>query len=148
MKIQNGFSLIFLLLVVLSCSPSQRILEDRQPTSTPVSDVAPEIEPEIEVDDFAARLKQVQTGDFDFVYAFRRKDGDVFNSEDKKYLRENSPADVNQWISTGDKKVFIAGSNYLFRPENLDALKKRFKIEDYSTEKEEPQKDQNLNVNR
>ena len=144
MKIQNCLSLIFFLWVALGCQPSQRILEDRQPTSTPVSEAIPEKE----VDDFEACLKQVQTGDFDFVYAFRLKNGEVFSKEDKRYLKANSPPDTNQWILTGDKKAVIAGSNYLFLPENLDALKKRFKIEDYSPEKAEPQKEQNSNVNR
>lgn len=143
MKTQHLISLLIFLLIVLGCQPSQRILEDRQPTATPIVDETPEIP----VDDFAERLKSVQTGGFDFVYALRRKDGEAFTSEDKKYLRENLPPDTNQKQLTSDEKALIIGSNYLFPLENLDALKKRFKIEDYSP-KEELKQDQNTNVNR
>lgn len=143
MKTQHLISLLIFLLIVLGCQPSQRILEDRQPTATPIVDETPEIP----VDDFAERLKSVQTGGFDFVYALRRKDGEPFTSEDKKYLRENLPPDTNQKQLTSDEKALIIGSNYLFPLENLDALKKRFKIEDYSP-KEELKQDQNTNVNR
>lgn len=143
MKTQHLISLLIFLLIALGCQPSQRILEDRQPTATPIVDETPQVP----VDDFAERLKSVQTGGFDFVYAFRRKDGEVLTSEDKKYLRENLPPDTNQKQLTSDEKAVIIGSNYIFPLENLDALKKRFKIEDYSP-KEEPKQDQNTNVNR
>lgn len=144
MKNQHILSLIFFLLVGLSCQPSQRVLEDRQPVSRPVAEATPEKA----IDDFEDRLKSVQTGDFDFVYAFRRKDGGALDSDDIKYFKENSPWETNQRVLTADKKALIAGSNFVFPPENLDALKKRFKMDDYSPEKDEPKKKPNSNVNR
>lgn len=123
---------------------SQTILNDRNPTPEPV----PESTSSVPVDDFMERLASVQTGNFEFVYAFRRKDNEVFTSEDKKYLKENSPYDTNQWVLTADEKTVIAGSNYIFTPKNLDALKKQFKIEEYSPEKEEIEtKESNSNAN-
>jgi hypothetical protein len=144
MKVDYIFSLLIFLLMVLGCQPSQTVLKDRQPT--PESSV--ESTPGIPVDDFQDRLKSVQTGNFDFVYVFRRKDDRVFDSEDKKFLRENLPPDTNQKQLTADDKALIIGSNYVFPPENLDALKKRFKMEDYSPKEETPKKEQNSNVNR
>lgn len=144
MKTQYLLPFLILLLAVSGCQPSRFVLEDRQPTP----ETTAESTPEIPIDDFTERLQSVQTGNFDFVYAFRRKDGDIFTSEDKKYLKDNAPFDTNQWVLTSDKKAVIAGSNYVFTPENLDALKKRFKIEDYSPKNEEPKKQQNTNVNR
>lgn len=143
MKTQHLIPLIVFLLIVLGCQPSQTVLNDRQPTPEP--SVAST--PEIPVDDFQDRLKSVQTGGFDFVYALSRKDGEVFTSEDKQYLRETLPPDTNQKQLTSDNKALIIGSNYVFPPENLDALKKRFKIEDYSPKEETPKKEQNSNVN-
>lgn len=87
---------------------------------------------EDKTDDFQKRLASLQTGNFDFVYAFRRADGEILSSEDKKYLKDNSPLDTNQWVLTADGKTAIAGSNYKFMPENLSALKKRFNVEDHS----------------
>lgn len=144
MKFDYLIPFILFLLMVLGCQPSQTVLNDRQPTPEPTA----ESTPIIPVDDFAERLKSVQTGGFDFVYVFRRKDGEVFNSEDKKYLKENLPPDTNQKQLTSDEKALIIGSNYVFPPENLDALKKRFKMEDYSPKEETPKKEQNSNVNR
>lgn len=144
MKNQHFIPLIFFLLIVLGCQPSKTVLNDRQPTPEP--SVAST--PEIPVDDFQERLKSVQTGGFEFVYALRRKDGEVFTSEDKQYLRENLPPDTNQKQLTSDNKALIIGSNYIFPLVNLDALKKRFKIEDYSPKEEIPKKEENSNVNR
>jgi hypothetical protein len=140
MKIQK---LLFGLLISFSLSglscASKIILEDKNPTPEPVG----ESTPEAKVDDFEARLKQIQTGDFTYVYAFRRKDGEELSSDDVRFFKENSPEETNQRFLTADRKAIIAGSNFVFPPENLDALKKRFKIEDYS-----PKKETNANVNR
>ena len=143
MKTQHLIPFLIFLLVALGCQPSQTVLNDRQPTPEP--SVAST--PEIPVDDFQERLKSVQTGGFDLVYVFRRKDGNVFDAEDKQYLRENLPPDTNQKQLTSDNRALIIGSNYIFPLVNLDALKKRFKIEDYSP-KDESNKESNSNVNR
>lgn len=144
MKFEHLIPFVLFLLIVLGCQPSQTVLNDRQPTPEPSTASTPEIP----VDDFAERLKSVQTGGFYFVYALRRKDGEVFTSEDKQYLRENLPPDTNQKQLTSDNKALIIGSNYLFPLVNLDALQKRFKIEDYSPKEETPKNEQNTNVNR
>lgn len=99
---------------------------------------------EKKMDDFQERLDSVRTGGFDFIFVFRRADGAAFSSDDKKYLKENSPRDTNQWMLTADGKTAIAGSNYKFMPENLDALKKRFNIEDYSPKTNNEGGNQNL----
>lgn len=130
---KRGF--ITLVLIGLSafaaCQPSQRIIEDskRNAPPTPNPDAAANSEPR---DDFQDRLKSVKTGNFTFVYSFRRKDGEPFTGEDKKYLKQNSPADTNQWILTADGKAAVAGSNYAFTPVNLENLKKRFEVADHS----------------
>lgn len=125
--------LVIVALGSVGCA-SRFILEDKNETPSPVS----ESTPEAAVDDFTDRLKGVQTGGFDFVFVFRRKDGDILDSEDRRFLRENSPADTNQWVVTSDKKAAIAGSNYRFLPENLTALRKRFAVEDFSSVVEAP----------
>jgi len=97
-------------------------------------------------DDVADKLEYVQKGAFDFVYVFRRKDGAALDSEDRKYLRAYSPIETNYWVVTDDQKAAIAGSNYQFPPESLDALKKRFNVEDLSKPKEtKPEANANAN---
>ncbi|HEX8368144.1 MAG TPA: hypothetical protein VF604_06355 [Pyrinomonadaceae bacterium] len=106
-----------------------------QTAVTPVGNLQPPTPtPEIKEtkDDFSEKLEYVQKGAFAFIYVFRRKDGAALDSDDRKYLRANSPMETNQWVLTDDAKVAIAGSNYQFLPESLDALKKRFNLEDLS----------------
>lgn len=82
-------------------------------------------------------IRDMQTADFKFIFVFKRKDDGAFDKEDRDYLREHRPPDANRWIVTDDKKAFIAGSNFIFPPENLEILRKRFIIEDYSKPPEE-----------
>lgn len=132
MKVRN--LIVFIILAVFSlaaCQPSQRILEDsKQNEPLPPSESTPK---NPTGDDYEDRLKSVQLMGFQFVYAFRKKDGSVLVGEDKRYLKENSPRDTNQWVLTTDEKAAIAGTNYIFTPENLENLKKRFEVKDYSS---------------
>jgi hypothetical protein len=115
--------LVFALSFVFACqSATEKNVATPKPTPTP----------EKKTDDFEGSLASVRTGSFNYVFAFRRPDGDIFSSDDKKFLKANSPNDTNQWVMTGDEKIVIAGSNYKFTPENLTALKKRFTVEDLS----------------
>ena len=82
---------------------------------------------------FESDLQTMQTANFEFIFVFRRKDGGAFDGDDRKYLRANAPAETNRFIATDDGRAFIAGSKYLFPPSNLEALRMRFNIEDYST---------------
>ncbi|NJM54227.1 MAG: hypothetical protein HC846_13095, partial [Blastocatellia bacterium] len=81
MKSHYLIPFVLFLLISLNCQPSQTVLNDRQPTPEP----SVKSTPEIPVDDFQERLKSVQTGGFDFVFVFRRKDADVFTAEDKQF---------------------------------------------------------------
>jgi hypothetical protein len=81
--------------------------------------------------EFEQKLKDVRDAHFKFVWVFRRLDGKEFKSEDSEILRTNAPRIVD-WIGLDDKKTYIAGSNFPIAPENLAALQKRYKIEDYS----------------
>jgi hypothetical protein len=89
--------------------------------------------PENKQTEFESDLQTMKTADFEYIFVFRRKDGGAFDGEDRKYLRANSPTEINRFISTDDGKAFIAGSKYKFPPENLETLRLRFNIEDYST---------------
>ncbi len=81
---------------------------------------------------FERDLQTMKNADFDFVYVFRRKDGGVFDGEDKKYLKANAPVFTNRFILSDENKVAIAGSSYKFEAGNLENLQKRFVIENFS----------------
>jgi hypothetical protein len=69
---------------------------------------------------------------FDVIFVFRRKDGGKFDSEDKKFLKANAPLDTNRWVLSDDESSVMAGSNYSFSKDNLEALRKRFDVQDFS----------------
>jgi len=88
--------------------------------------------PEEKQSNFASDLQAMKTANFDYIFIFRRRDGGAFDAEDKKYLRANAPVETNRFVSTDNGKAFIAGSKFKFPPQNLEILRIRFNVEDYS----------------
>jgi hypothetical protein len=118
---------IFEMFFSFGCQPNQTILKDVPPPSpTPLATA------ETQKTSFEQDLKDMQAANFDYIFVFRRKDGGVFDSDDRKYLRQNTPPETNRWTSTDDGKAFIAGSGFAFSPQNMEALRNRFIVEDYS----------------
>lgn len=115
--------------IVLSsvgCQPNQTVLKDVAPP-TPMETI------EAKKTTLEEDLREMQTANFGFIFVFRRKDGAVFDKDDQKFLRENTPPETNRWRRSDDGKAFIAGSWFTFSPAQLTALRNRFNIEDYST---------------
>ena len=81
---------------------------------------------------FESDLQTLKTANLKYIFVFRRTDGGAFDGEDKKYLRTNLPT-TNRVIMTDEGKAFVVGSNYKFPPENLEVLRLRFSVEDFST---------------
>lgn len=124
-----GFCLLLgCLFLSAACQSAVTPVGKLQQTPTPTP--TPEVKEA--KDDLSEKLEYVRKGAFGFIYVFRRGDGAALDAEDRKYLRANSPVETNQWVLTEDARAAIAGSNYQFPPEMLDALKKRFDVEDLS----------------
>ncbi len=140
------FGLILLILPSFACVNQSLLKKDKN--GAVVVD-------EKSVSAYERDLQSMKTANFDYIYAFRRKDGGAFDAEDKKYLRANTPPGTNRFVSTDEERAFIAGSTYAFTPENLEALRSRFLVEDYSKPEAERQNanqntnaNQNMNANR
>ena len=86
--------------------------------------------------DFEKTLSDMRTGDFEYVFAFKRKDGGKFDRDDKDFLKENTPQQTNRWLLTKDETVVFAGSNFIFSPVVMKKLAAKFTIEDYSPKPE------------
>jgi len=80
---------------------------------------------------FEKDLDYVRKGQYTFVWVFSRKDGNPIDKDDAGYLRTNAPQVVDWVTSDGGKKV-IAGTNFDLALGNLELLKKRFVVEDYT----------------
>jgi hypothetical protein len=113
--------------IALSCSACNRgATSDNEQLDT--STYRPLATP---ANEFDQKLQLMRDAHFQHVWVFRRLDGKEFNSEDSEHLHANAPRVVD-WIGLDDRKTFIAGSNIPLSPENLAALQKRYKVEDYS----------------
>ena len=80
---------------------------------------------------FESDLQYVRNGLYTYVWVFSRKDGKPIDKEDAAFLRKNAPQVVD-WITTEQGKKVIGGTNFDLEQGNLDLLKKRFIVEDYS----------------
>jgi hypothetical protein len=80
---------------------------------------------------FEADLDYVRKGQYTYVWVFSRKDGKPLDKTDGAYLRTNAPQVVD-WVTTDQGKRVIAGTNFDLAKGNLELLKKRFVVEDYS----------------
>jgi hypothetical protein len=82
--------------------------------------------------DFERSIDTVRRGQYVKIYVIRRKDGEALQPDDKAYLRANTPMETGMWIVTEDNRTAIAGAGFEFEPKHLDALGKRFTVEDYT----------------
>jgi hypothetical protein len=80
---------------------------------------------------FEADLDYVRKGQYTYVWVFSRKDGKAIDKDDAAYLRTNAPQVVD-WVTTEEGKKVIAGTNFDLAKGNLELLKKRFLVEDYT----------------
>lgn len=80
---------------------------------------------------FEADLDYVRKGQYTYVWVFSRKDGKPLDKIDAAYLRTNAPQVVD-WVTTDEGKRVIGGTNFDLAQGNLELLKKRFVVEDYT----------------
>ena len=81
--------------------------------------------------DFEEALRFVRNGQYTYIYVISRKDGKPLQPEDSDFLKINAPQFVDK-LATDDKKKVVAGTNFNLEEGNLEMLKKRFVVEDYS----------------
>jgi hypothetical protein len=81
--------------------------------------------------DFEEALRFVRNGQYTYIYVISRKDGKPLSPEDNEFLKTNAPQFVDK-AATKDKTKVVAGTNFNLEEGNLEMLKKRFVVEDYS----------------
>ena len=78
-------------------------------------------------DELEQKLKALKTADFDYIFTFRRKDGEAFDAEDKGIFKLHTYR-ANRRRLSNDEKVLFVGSNYKFEDKDLKDLKDRFEV--------------------
>jgi hypothetical protein len=80
---------------------------------------------------FEADLDYVRKGQYTYVWVFSRKDAKPLDKNDGAYLRTNAPQVVD-WVTSDEGRKVIAGTNFDLAKGNLELLKKRFTVEDFT----------------
>jgi len=80
---------------------------------------------------FEADLDYVRKGQYTYIWVFSRKDGKPLDKDDAAYLRKNAPQVVD-WVTSDQGRKVIAGTNFDLARGNLELLKKRFVVDDYT----------------
>jgi hypothetical protein len=80
---------------------------------------------------FEKDLQFIRNGGFTYVWLISRKDGKPLEPGDNIFLKANAPQVVDWVVTDGGKKVF-AGTNFNLEEGNLELLKRRYNMEDYS----------------
>jgi hypothetical protein len=68
--------------------------------------------------------------DFAQVLVFTHLDGKPMDQTDYDFLKANAPKETNQWAKSTDGLHIVAGTNFVFKPEQLNTLRTRFTVED------------------
>lgn len=101
-----------------------------EPPASPAASTAPSVQPS-PLNDFDRALQFIRNGQYTYVWVFSRKDGKPLNSEDSDFLRTNA-FQVLDWAANDAKTKVIAGTNFDLEEGNMEKLRKRFVVEDYS----------------
>jgi len=124
-------TLFICIAATLSCSPNPRIMNSAAETPIPVTSTPAE-------KTFENDLESMRNADFKFVLVFRKRDGEVLDTEDKAFINANTPADVNRRKLSDNGKAVIIGTNFPFLPGMIEKLTSRFVMEDHSKEDSGP----------
>jgi hypothetical protein len=117
--------LIFILLLAGCDGGTPNTSNTSTPTATPA---APSPSP---LSDFEEALRFVRNGQYTYIWVISRKDGKPIQTDDNIFLKLNAPQVVD-WAATKDRTKVVAGTNFNLEEGNLEVLKKRFVMEDYS----------------
>lgn len=141
-KNNRGFyGLVLLSMLLAGCSANSTILNSGSKDPGAANSIRP---PDV----FERDLEAMRTANYDFIFVIRRKDGGKLDAEDKKFIRNNSPAVADRIYLSDDDKALIAASKFPFAPEKLKPLQDRFDFQDFSKPvNAAPPKNVNANMN-
>ena len=128
-----------------ACGANQRILDSSKNSSA--ENLNAVTSPTPAGDPVEREVKAMRNADFNFIYVFRRKDGQPLDADDKKLMAANTPPEINRRKVSEDGKAMIAGSNFHIPAAGFKALTERFDLEDFSKPESEIMANANTNAN-
>ena len=120
--------LLLAAILAAGCGGGSPSVSNSTPAASPVTAASPAPSP---LTGFERDLQYIRNGGFTYIWIFSRKDGKALDKDDSAYLRTNAPQVVD-WVTTAEGRKVIAGTNFNLEEGNMEALKKRFVVEDYT----------------
>ena len=115
-------------LLFAACGGSSPSATTSVPAASPAASATAQPSP---LTGFEKDLQFIRNGQFAYVFVFSRKDGKPLDAQDSAFLRTNAPQVVD-WVTTDEGKKVIGGTNFDLEEGNMEKLKKRFVVEDYT----------------
>lgn len=129
-----------ILLMSTACGPNERIMNSSRESEAESNAFNSQMNSRPKLSSFDGDIQAMRDADFNFIYVFRRKDGGVFDADDKRFVAERTPPEINRRRLGDEGKWIILGSNFRVAPDSLTEMKERFIFEDFSkSESELPQ---------
>ena len=120
------FCVILLALLLAACGRSTNTVNEAPASASPQPTVQSSPLTEFEKD-----LQFIRNGGFTYVWLISRKDGKPLEPGDNIFLKLNAPQVVD-WVVTDQRRKVFAGTNFNLEEGNLEVLKRRYNVEDYS----------------
>jgi hypothetical protein len=115
-------------LLLLGCGKTGTNISVSSATESSPAQATPKGSP---LSGFERDLQFVRNGQYAYIWVFSRKDSKPLDKDDGAYLRTNAPQVVD-WVMTDGGKRAIGGTNFDLEQGNMDLLKKRFVVENYT----------------
>lgn len=75
-------------------------------------------------------INDMKTAGLDHVFVLRRKDGGVFDAEDRQHLRDSMPMEINRRVSADGGRAFVLGSAFIVPKDTVTKWRARFSVEE------------------
>ncbi|MCA1589662.1 MAG: hypothetical protein LC734_04580 [Acidobacteria bacterium] len=138
MKTLTKTALIVLLLfaagiLMQACSANQQILNSaRSKDQLTGNTAAPSTAETSTASSLDRDLQSLRNADFNFVLVIRRKDGGVMDADDKRFMNDVTPSEINRRLLSDGGRAIVIGTNFRFPPDTRKVIAERFSVEDYS----------------
>lgn len=140
---------VAVLFITSACGPNERIINSSRESEAESNRFNEQLKSRPKLSSFESDIQAMRDADFNFIYVFRRKDGGVFDTDDKRFVAERTPPEINRRRLGDEGKWIILGSNFRVEPNSMKDLKERFAFEDYSKpESELPQNSNSASNNK
>lgn len=126
------FIVISFAVFALACGPNERIINSAKQAESEREAFNRNAAAMPKASTLESDVQAMRDADFNFIYVFKRKDGGVLDKEDKRFVAERTPPEVNRRRVGDTEKWIILGSNFRLESKFLDEMKERFAFEDHS----------------